>query len=999
MCIVLCLLMLAGSGTPVAKLKVIQPTEQALFIQSLALNVDIDNDAAVTTYDLTYFNANDRDLEARLEFPLPGDAFVTRFAMEVDGQLREGVVVDKAKGRQAYDEIVSMKVDPGLVEQVQGRDFRADVYPVPARDSKRLVIEILEVLPRDHRSWLYRPPVRLSELIKQGQLTINLKGSITQQKILGSYSNLRFTKTGNGLSMTTHLEQFPNDLEIEISSIAKLWRNDCDVNGSHYFRFVIPTNDRLTKVIKPTHISLFWDVSGSAMNRNRQKEWQLIESYLKQEDEVEVTVVPFSYHVEEVAFFTIQDGKTRDLEAFLMGLLIDGASCLGAVNFNNYHADLGLLVTDAVDTFCEDIPVIPSFPMHALASVPNVDTQALWQIVSLSGGRVIDLTASSVSQIADQLNHVSSVSDFQIHPLDGVPHIRRYTDSIEVIGKTQAETIAVRLQEHRFGPISLAGTESPWVAVLWANAEIARARFMHADHADSLRDIAIEFGLVTAFTSLIVLEDAWQYALYGIEPPPELLEDFEEALEDMADWEADQIQDSKENREAIQSEYDDLREWYAEEFTIPPLRPSQKVAEKAIKTHEWYTSVNYYLSSDPKNSGLRIKVICEQGDALPGVSIQIDNQQGNRSAVTDINGEAFINPDAGVYSMGAFMPGFNSVTFNDLKINADLQTLVTVVMRYASVEECLVVTASPATILLKVKPYDTDTHYINALLNLNDQQIQEQYAFQRAKYAESPSFYLDVASLLFEKQLGEMGHRVLSNLAELTPDTHNTLTLLAMHYRAHGYNWDAIWALAKVTMLRPDLPQAWRQLALAYLSTNEYQLALDLFDHVITGSWPQDPVGIGFISLEEKNALVAARKNLQAANPNLGDEPMHFDLRFCLTWDTPNSTVDLWVTDPRGEKCYYGNVQTKSGARYLYDIWQSYGPQVILVKKAIPGVYRIEANLYGDARTSLFGPISVQADIFRDYGRDNQKQTTRFLRFDEHNEINDQILIAEITIE
>jgi uncharacterized protein YfaP (DUF2135 family) len=53
---------------------------------------------------------------------------------------------------------------------------------------------------------------------------------------------------------------------------------------------------------------------------------------------------------------------------------------------------------------------------------------------------------------------------------------------------------------------------------------------------------------------------------------------------------------------------------------------------------------------------------------------------------------------------------------------------------------------------------------------------------------------------------------------------------------------------------------------------------------------------------------------------------MPLDLRVVLSWDADNSDMDLWVTDPNGERAYYGNRLTYQGGRMSQDFTGGYGP-------------------------------------------------------------------------
>ncbi|PKL14917.1 MAG: DUF2135 domain-containing protein [Spirochaetae bacterium HGW-Spirochaetae-6] len=72
------------------------------------------------------------------------------------------------------------------------------------------------------------------------------------------------------------------------------------------------------------------------------------------------------------------------------------------------------------------------------------------------------------------------------------------------------------------------------------------------------------------------------------------------------------------------------------------------------------------------------------------------------------------------------------------------------------------------------------------------------------------------------------------------------------------------------------------------------------------------------------------------------------DLKIFLTWDTDGTDVDLWVTEPTGEKCYYGFKNSKIGGSLDVDVTTGFGPEVYTLARAVPGNYKIELKYYSD---------------------------------------------------
>ena len=150
-------------------------SQTTLKLSNLSIQVQINGNIVTTTMDMSFYNNMDRILEGSLDFPLENEQVVSSFAMEVNGNLRQGVVVEKAKGRRTFEQIVRRKVDPGLLEMTKGNNFRARVYPIPAKGYKRIVIGYEEELDMDEKAWWYRLPLGFQEKVDSFALEIQVK--------------------------------------------------------------------------------------------------------------------------------------------------------------------------------------------------------------------------------------------------------------------------------------------------------------------------------------------------------------------------------------------------------------------------------------------------------------------------------------------------------------------------------------------------------------------------------------------------------------------------------------------------------------------------------------------------------------------------------------------------------------------------------------------------------------------------------------------------------
>ena len=132
--------------------------KKSMKIQKAEIDVKIVGSLATTTIDLTFYNELDRTLEGEFTFPLGESQSVSRFAMSINGKLREGVVVEKAQGRATFESIVRRGVDPGLLEQTKGNVFRSRIYPLFPKASKRVLIAYEETLSEERGKRDLPPP-------------------------------------------------------------------------------------------------------------------------------------------------------------------------------------------------------------------------------------------------------------------------------------------------------------------------------------------------------------------------------------------------------------------------------------------------------------------------------------------------------------------------------------------------------------------------------------------------------------------------------------------------------------------------------------------------------------------------------------------------------------------------------------------------------------------------------------------------------------------------
>ena len=97
-----------------------------------ALHVDVKTagDLAITEVTHTFHNAVAERREGTFRFPVPDGAMLIGLAMEIDGKMMEGEMVERDKARAVYEKIVDEMLDPALLEWEQGNWFKLRVFPL-----------------------------------------------------------------------------------------------------------------------------------------------------------------------------------------------------------------------------------------------------------------------------------------------------------------------------------------------------------------------------------------------------------------------------------------------------------------------------------------------------------------------------------------------------------------------------------------------------------------------------------------------------------------------------------------------------------------------------------------------------------------------------------------------------------------------------------------------------------------------------------------------------
>ncbi|HEY0584701.1 MAG TPA: DUF2135 domain-containing protein, partial [Pseudoduganella sp.] len=274
---------------------------------------------------------------------------------------------------------------------------------------------------------------------------------------------------------------------------------------------------------------------------------------------------------------------------------------------------------------------------------------------------------------------------------------------------------------------------------------------------------------------------------------------------------------------------------------------------------------------------------------------------------------------------------------------------------------------------VRLKAWQPDAPYAARMRKAAPSDMYRIYLDERPSHVGSSAFLLDVAGLMLQRGQRELGLRVLSNLAEMDLENRHVLRVLAYRLVEAGEPALAIPLLERVQELAEEEPQSFRDLGLALASSGQEQRAIEQLYQVVLRPWDGRFADVEQIALSELNAIVARAR---AAGRKLDTSGMDsrllrnlpVDLRVVLGWDADNSDMDLHVTDPDGERAYFGHPLTYQGGHMSRDFTGGYGPEEFMLRYAKPGIYRVEVNYFGSAQQIVTGATTLQLRFTTGFG-------------------------------
>lgn len=898
-----------------------------VYLQSLDIQVEVTGNIASTRYTMVFKNKTNRILEGELTFPLPDGRTVTYYALDINGKMRDAVPVEKARATEVFEEIERRQVDPGLLERVEGNNFRTRIYPIPANGIRTISIGYEEELTLERGLLYYRLPMAYSDSLKKFAVKATVWKSSLKPLVPKSDDELRFDIAGENYVAAFSRENYKPSRALIFAlpapaDIPQVMMQPAQ--GSHYFLASVAPRMGMRKKQWSSNLAIIWDVSLSASQRDLQREMETMDIIFAENKNAKAHL----YFLNNT-FKKIAKGNWKELKDILEDAVYDGGTDFSKINLNDIEGDEILFFSDGISTlsdadFLKNTKV--NRPIHSVVSSSKADYSTMKLIAGKTKGKFININALSNRKLKDELQnetlqflgteHGNAVRE--VYPSIAMPVAGKF--SVAGISEANDEELTLlfgfgnKIEKRIKVKLDAKNASNQGnVYKIWAQKKIAELDLSYEKNRTELAELGQQFGIVTRNTSLIVLETISDYIRYKIEPPatePELRAEYQHRQKE------NERDDKRNLLDNAVKAAEDIKKWWDTDFK--PIKPKY-----------------------PKPDGA---------------------EEGRREGTGGFNdGWA----ESGSGSIGGMLGGLIGGSGGQIRSDRPRRQGAGGRPRGREIAE---ETTQPT---ITIKPIKKDNEYLKELTGKTAEDYQ-MYLNLRNNYANSPTFYFDMADWFYTHNDKETALRILTSIADLELENASLYRLLGYRLKEYGEHVLEKFVCQKVIQWRPMEPQSYRDYALALAENGEMQAALDSLYSLLLRPYSGDIAsrsrGIEEVVVLEINRLIAKNTNLNTSKIDkrlVMNIPV--DIRVVINWNMNNTDIDLHVKDPNNEVCSYSNKKTSIGGRISADITGGYGPEQFLLKKAIKGKYQVYVNYFGDRQFTTAGPSTIMAEIFTKY--------------------------------
>lgn len=537
-----------------------------VYLKYVNATVKLREGAGNVTLEETFYNPSHARLEGDYIFALPGEAQVHDFNLYINGQKTQGEILDKNDAAKIYTGIVRRMQDPALLEYMGHSLFKARIFPIEPKNDRKIELSYAQVIPFESDAYRFVMPIKQSGQgsIEKFYMTINLETQSPLGNIYSPSHQIHVVRNGKEkATITVETNNMESDKDFilyysldkkELNAMLLTFRPRTDRDG--YFMFLAaPSISIVNKREIPKDIIFVIDVSGSMQGEKIQQAREALQfcvNSLNKSDRFEIISFSTSVNNFQNSLKNAESDETKNAAYF-----IDNLRASGGTNINEaLRQALQLMKSDderptSIVFLTDGLPTEGETNIQKILDNLKMEKKDFIRIFSFGVGYdvntfLLDKLSNdyhgSANYVKPGENIEKEVSTFfakisspvltspklafdsggvnDVYPLD-LPDIfkgQRVTALGRYRNAGDVEVILSGLQNKQSRKFEYTvhfkrrETDNEFIAKLWANRKIShlmseiRFKGENKELVESVKQLGLEFGIVTPYTSYLVTE-------------------------------------------------------------------------------------------------------------------------------------------------------------------------------------------------------------------------------------------------------------------------------------------------------------------------------------------------------------------------------------------------------------------------------------------------------------------------------------------------------------
>ncbi|WP_298419217.1 carboxypeptidase-like regulatory domain-containing protein [uncultured Kordia sp.] len=252
---------------------------------------------------------------------------------------------------------------------------------------------------------------------------------------------------------------------------------------------------------------------------------------------------------------------------------------------------------------------------------------------------------------------------------------------------------------------------------------------------------------------------------------------------------------------------------------------------------------------------------------------------------------------------------------------------------------------------------------------------------RQAKNKNVP-YYVDVSDY-FKKWNAEKSVEIVTTIEEIAGNNPKALRTLAYKLEEVNQFEKAKHIYQKIATLLPNAAQSYRDLAMIYKKTENYQESLDLYVKMLTNSFENiDFSGLDKPLVTEIQQLLRkhrAKLNYEDIPTNMLTGTFKYDVRIVVEWNETDTEFEMQFVNPKNKFYNWEHSVAANKELMLNEVKNGYQMKEFIIDDVnTAGEWIINVKTLQNEKA--FNPTYLKYTVYKNYGKANEESTVKVVK-------------------